>query len=181
MLAGVIVALTDLPASACAQAYAGKSSKASAADPVIAPTQANSVEIGEWLVSQRRYEAAITAYASAPEMTAAVWNKMGVAYQLMLNSKDAIRCFRESLKLNPSDPLVLNNLGVVYGSLQDYGTADRIFRRALKLDPHHALTYKNLGTNLIAEHKYSQGWDAYRQAMANDPGIFIAGQELRGW
>jgi tetratricopeptide (TPR) repeat protein len=177
MLAGVIVVLIGPPANALAQAYVDTSPKApSAAKLAIAPTQSNSIEIGDWLVSERRYEAAINAYASSAEMTARVWNKMGIAYQLMVNSNEAIRCFKESLKLNPGDPKVWNNLGVVYESQQDWGAAERMYRKALKLDPHFALTYKNLATNLFAQRKYSQGSDAYQQAMAIDPGIFAEGK-----
>ena len=68
-------------------------------------------------------------------MTAAIWNKMGIAYQMMFNSKDAMRCYKESLKLDPANPQVLNNLGTVYASLKEYGQADRMYRKALKIDP----------------------------------------------
>ena len=38
---------------------------------------------------------------------------------MMFNSKDATRCYKESLKLDPGNPQVLNNLGTVYASLQE--------------------------------------------------------------
>jgi len=97
---------------------------------------------------------------------------MGIAYQMMFNAKDATRCYKESLKLNPGDAQVWNNLGTVYASQKAYGQADRMYHKALKLDPHSAIVYKNLGTNLLAEHKYEKGWAAYKQAVAIDPQIF---------
>jgi Tfp pilus assembly protein PilF len=105
-------------------------------------------------------------------MSAAIWNKMGIAYQMMFNARDAARCYRESLKLQPGDAQVLNNFGTLYAQLKEYGQADRMYRKALKIDPHSALTYKNLGTNLLAEHKYDKGYEAYKQAVAIDPEIF---------
>ncbi len=129
-------------------------------------------QLGDSFSARQRYQAAIAAYSKAPEMTAAIWNKMGIAYQMMFNSKDAARCYKQSIQLDPSEPQVLNNLATVYASLKEYGQADRLYRRALKLDPQSALILKNLGTNLLAEHKYNKGWEAYQQALAIDPGIF---------
>jgi tetratricopeptide (TPR) repeat protein len=129
-------------------------------------------QIGDSLSARQRYQAAIAAYAKAPEMTASIWNKMGIAYQMMFNSRDATRCYKESLKLDPRSSQVLNNLATVYASQKEYGQADKMYRKALKYDPHSALIFKNLGTNLLAEHKYNRGWEAYQQALAIDPQIF---------
>jgi len=129
-------------------------------------------QLGDSLVGHQRYQAAIAAYSKAPEMTADIWNKMGIAYQMLFNSKDATRCYKESLKLDPTNSQVMNNLGTVYASLKMYGQADRMYRKALKLDPKSAIILKNYGTNLLAEHKYNRGWEAYQQALAIDPQIF---------
>ncbi len=138
-----------------------------------ASRQPTDEEMGDSLTAHQRYQAAIAAYGKAPdEMTAEIWNKMGIDYQMMFNSKDASRCYRESLKLDPHNPQVLNNLGTVYASTKDYSSAERLYRKALKLDPHSALILKNLGTNLLAEHRYDKGWAAYQQALAIDPHIF---------
>jgi len=129
-------------------------------------------ELGDSLSARQRYQAAIAAYSKSPQMTAAIWNKMGIAYQMMLNTRDATRCYKESLKLDPRNAQVLNNLATVYASQKEYGQADKLYRKALKADPQSALVYKNYGTNLLQEHKYNRGWDAYKQALALDPQIF---------
>jgi len=137
--------------------------------PAVQPTPEQS---GDSLVAHQRYQAAIAAYSKTPEMTAAIWNKMGISYQMMFNSKDAMRCYKESLKLNPRDAQVLNNLGTVYASLKEYGQADRLYRKALKFNPRNALILKNLGTNLLSQKKLEKGWQAYQDAIAIDPEIF---------
>jgi Flp pilus assembly protein TadD len=129
-------------------------------------------QTGDSLSGHQRYQAAIEAYSKAPEMTAVIWNKMGISYQMMLNSHEAMRCYKESLKLDPRNPQVLNNLGTVYASMKDYGQADRLYRKAIKLDPKDAPILKNLGTNLLAEKKYTKGWAVYQEAIAIDPEIF---------
>lgn len=127
---------------------------------------------GDALEARQRYQAAIAAYANDPEPSAAIWNKMGIAYQMMFNTKDAARCYRESLKLEPKNAMVLNNLGTLYDSAKQYPTAEKMYRKALKLKPDAPVILKNLGTNLLVQHKYSKGWEAYKRAMALDPGIF---------
>lgn len=142
---------------------------ASAATPQTPPTPE---QLGDTMAAHQRYQAAIAAYSKAPQMSAAIWNKMGIAYQMLFNSKDATRCYKESLKLDPANAQVMNNLATVYASLKLYGQADRMYRKALKLDPKSAIVLKNYGTNLLAEHKYNRGWEAYKQALAIDPEIF---------
>ena len=134
--------------------------------------QPTAEQIGDSLTARQRYQAAIAAYSKAPQMTAEIWNKMGIDYQMMFNSKDATRCYKQSLQIDPHDPQVLNNLATVYASLKDYGQAERLYRKALKINPHSALILKNLGTNMLAEHRYNKGWEAYQQALAIDPQIF---------
>ncbi len=152
-------------------------SQAQAPDTATAPTsslppqQVTAEQLGDSMFARHRYQEAIEQYSKAP-VSAAIWNKMGVAYQMLFNAKDAARCYRESLKLEPRDAQVLNNLGTLYASLKDYGQAGRMYHKSLKIEPHSAVTLKNLGTDLMAEHKYAKGYEAYKQAIAVDPQIF---------
>ena len=127
-------------------------------------------ELGDSFAMHQRYQAAISAYQKAPS-SAAVWNKMGIAYQMMFNVREATRCYRQSLKLDSHNAQVINNLATIYDSEKQYSTAEHLYRKALKIDPQSALIYKNLGTNLLAQHQYGRGWDAYQQAILIDPQI----------
>ena len=123
-------------------------------------------------MAHQRYQAAIEAFKKAPSNNAVVWNKMGIAYQLMFNLTDAMHCYRTSDKLSPKNPNVLNNLGTAYDAMKEYHNAEKMYRKALKIDPSSALILKNLGTNLLAQHKYQKGWEEYKAALKIDPGIF---------
>ncbi|HVZ85110.1 MAG TPA: tetratricopeptide repeat protein [Terracidiphilus sp.] len=129
-------------------------------------------ELGDSLMAHKRYQAAIEAYKQTPKPSAAVWNKMGIAYQMMYDLDDAMQCYKTSLKLEPKNVNVLNNLGTVYDSQKDYKRAVKMYRKALKADPHSALVLKNLGTDLLAQHKYKKGWQVYQSALVADPQIF---------
>ena len=137
--------------------------------PTVPPTPE---EIGDSLSARRQYQAAIAAYSKVTDPSAALWNKMGIAYQMMFNSHDAARCYNASLKVDPRNSQVLNNLATVYDSLKDYSAAERYYRKALKIDPHSALILRNFGSNLLSQHKYKKGWEAYQSALAVDPNIF---------
>ncbi len=165
---GLMTFLASAPHFLPAQAPADSPSVSMSAQPVTPPTHE---ELGDTLTVHRRYQAAIAEYAKAVP-SATLWNKMGIAYQMMFNLKDATRYYRESLKLDPHNSQVLNNLATVYDSQKQYGTAEHLYRKALKADPRSPLILKNLGTNLLAQHKYNRGWEEYQKAMALDPQIF---------
>ena len=129
-------------------------------------------ELGDSLMVHQRYQAAIESYKKAPRGSAIVWNKMGIAYQMMFNLQQATLCYRESLKIDPKNVNVLNNLGTVYDSLKQYKAAVKMYHKALKIDPKMPLVLKNLGTDLLAQHQYKKGWEAYKAALAVNPEIF---------
>ncbi len=135
-------------------------------------------ELADSLMSHKRYQEAITSYRqaiSAPhdrDQLAAIWNKLGIAYQMMFNLDEATDCYRKSLHLRPHNADVLNNLGTVYDAQKEYGSARRMYKKAIKINRHNALYYKNLGTNYITSRKYKEGWKTYQEALAIDPTVF---------
>ena len=173
---------------ACVQADAGSSASIARQAPAGAvesasnhmppdPLAAMSAEprqedVGDSLMARKRYQAAIEAYKKTVPVSAAVWNKMGIAYQLLSDPEDAANCYRRSLKMDRRNASVLNNLGTIYDAEKRYGDAERMYHDALRIDAKSALIRKNLGTALIAAHKYKKGWAEYQKALAIDPQIF---------
>ena len=129
-------------------------------------------ELADIYEVRQHYQAAIETYNKVEDPSANVWNKLGIAYQMMYNLKDAAHCYKESLKLNPENADVLNNLATVQDGMNDFTAGERNYRRSLKLNPNSAVVFKNLGTNLLMQHKYDEGAQAYKQAVALDPNIF---------
>lgn len=134
--------------------------------------QATPEEIGDAYLAHQRYQEAVDEYSKVLQPSATVWNKKGIAYEMLLDPRDATRCFKRSLHLEPHSAQVINNLGTVYDSVKKYRAAEREYRRAIKIDPNSAIIEKNLGTNLLARHKFEPGWEAYRKALTLDPHIF---------
>jgi tetratricopeptide (TPR) repeat protein len=171
-LATAALLLTSLMAGAQSPTSNLASSRSPLEATVIPVPQPTPEALGDSLMAHRRYQAAIEAYKQAPQDSAAVWNKTGIAFQMMFNLQDATRCYQTSLKLEPKNVNVLNNLGTVYDSLKEYKSAVRMYHKALKIDPKSALVLKNLGTDLLAQHQYKKGWEVYQSALAIDPQIF---------
>lgn len=128
--------------------------------------------IGDSLLMRRHYQEALEEYRKAPSGSSDVWDKMGIAYQMLSDRKDAVRCYRESLRLEAGNELALNNLATVYELQAEYGKAEALYRRALELDPGSAKIAMNLGTILMVQDKYSQGAELYRRAIGLDPKVF---------
>ena len=75
---------------------------------------------GDMLMAEKKYQAAIKEYEQAPQGSAIVANKMGMAYHYMLNATAAKACYERALKLNPKYPQAMNNLGTIYYSEKKY-------------------------------------------------------------
>jgi len=127
---------------------------------------------GDAYYVHRQYQAAIEAFSRIEKPSASVWNRMGIAYEMLFDQKDAIRCYKECLKLDPDNPHALNNLATLADNQKDFATAERLHRKAVEVSPRSARLIMNLGTNLLLQHKYQESSDAYAQALAIDPHIF---------
>jgi Flp pilus assembly protein TadD len=94
------------------------------APPVVAPQpQLTPEQLGDTLMTHQRYQAAIEALQEDCRWTSAVvWNKMGIAYQMMFNLVEASRCYQASLKLAPNErPRAQQPGHQSIDSLKDYG------------------------------------------------------------
>src|SRR5579862_4710109 len=127
---------------------------------------------GDVFMARKMDREAIDAYQKAPQDSAIVWNKVGIAYHQMLQLDAAMKRYRKAIRLDGKYPEAINNLGTVYYAEKRYSRAIGTYRRALKLAPDSASIYSNLGTAYFAEKKYKDAWDAYDTALRLDPEIF---------
>jgi tetratricopeptide (TPR) repeat protein len=137
----------------------------------VSPPDATDEQRGDLLMVNHRYQAALGVYSKIEPLTARLWNKMGIAYQMLFDTKSATRCYKESLKLDAAYSSALNNLATLEDARKNFPAAERLYRQSLKVNPRSARTLKNLGSNLIMQHRYSESSEAYAQALALDPHI----------
>ena len=129
-------------------------------------------DIGDSLLVKRSYQEAIEQYKKMTPQTADLWNKMGIAYQMLFDLKDAARCYKASLRLNPAHGYALNNMGTIYDAQSDFRKAEGFYRKAVEVNPESARSAMNLGTNLMTQRRYSEGSEMYKRALALDPEVF---------
>jgi len=171
---GCPVPFAQTPVSATDPGSTSPAAIQASAPPAALPLQIQPTpeQLGDSMLAQKRYQAAIEAYRQVTAGSADTWNKMGISYQMMFNLDEASRCYEHSLKLNPRNARVLNNLASVYDAQKDLSGAEHYYRKALRLEPKAPMILRNLGTNLLAQHKYKRGWELYQAALAIDPNIF---------
>jgi tetratricopeptide (TPR) repeat protein len=124
------------------------------------------------LMSEGRYEAAIKEFASAPQNSASVCNKTGMAYHHLLNVNAAKAQYERALKIDPKYADAMNNLGTIFYTQKNYHSAEKLYKKAIKLSPKNPTIYGNLGTMYFVIGDNRRGSDAYRTAFALDPHIF---------
>lgn len=129
--------------------------------------------LGDLMMIHQRYLEAIEAYQRAPQDSAVVWNKLGMAYQHMYALDIAKLQYEKALQLNPKYAEALNNLGTVYYGQQNYHKAEKYYRKAIRIKPDCATFYSNMGTAYFANHDYKHGIKSYRTAFSLDPLVFI--------
>jgi len=127
---------------------------------------------GDVYMARKMYREAVEAYEKAPQDSAIVWNKIGIAYHQMTQLDAAMKRYRHAIKLDGKYAEAINNLGTVYYAEKHYSRATSSYKRALKLAPGSASIYSNLGTAYFAERKYKEAWEAYNTAFQLDPEVF---------
>jgi tetratricopeptide (TPR) repeat protein len=127
---------------------------------------------GDIHMARRMYREALEAYRQAPQNSAVIWNKMGIAYQQLTELDTARKHYERSLKLNPKYPEAINNLGTVHYARKNYRRAVSQYQRALKLTPNSASILSNLGMAYFARKRYQEAAETFQQALAIDPEVF---------
>lgn len=131
---------------------------------------------GDLLMARGSYVAAIEAYQEAPLTSAAIWNKIGMAFHHLLALEQARKAYQTALVIDPHYGAALNNLAAVYHGQRNFREAERQYKRALKYTPNSAVIYCNLGTSYFAEQKYKKGIKAYERAFSLDRNVFDPGR-----
>ena len=160
-----VVPTSDLISSATTVSSRGSS------NPPVDSDQITIIQAADRLLAEHSYQAAIEAYKQVKKPSARVLDRMGVAYESVLDTDDAIRAYTQSIRLDPTSPRTYNDLATVYDQLQKHIEAERLYRKAIELAPNCALYYKNLGTSLLAHHEYRKGSEAYQHSLNLDPHI----------
>jgi tetratricopeptide (TPR) repeat protein/peroxiredoxin len=85
--------------------------------------------------ARESFERATKLHANYPDTLANAWNNLGLLATRENHTDEAIRCFREAVRLSPDHLIALNNLGNAYRLQKNWDAARRTFERALEVSP----------------------------------------------
>lgn len=104
------------------------------------------------------------------QLTAQAWFERGYVFQKIGNKEEALRCYFETIRLDPNLYFVYNNLGAVFTDLRNYKEAEAAYRKAINLNPSYPTAYYNLST-LLGRNlgRYKQAEEEIRKAINLDP------------
>ncbi|HEV2201886.1 MAG TPA: tetratricopeptide repeat protein [Bryobacteraceae bacterium] len=128
------------------------------------------VERGDIYMARKMYREAIETYMQAPA-SAAILNKIGIAYHQLADLDNAGKYYQRAIKLDPKFVDAVNNLGTVYYSKKSYRRAIAEFRKVLNVKPDAASTWANLANAYFERKQYDLSTDALQKALELDPNV----------
>ena len=133
---------------------------------------------GDLFMARKMFREAIEAYREAPQTSAIVWDKIGIAYHQLGDLAAAKKHYEKAIKIDPKYSDAINNVGTVLYSQKNYRAAIARYNRALAIAPGSASIWSNLGTAHYARGKYPEMSQAYAKAIQLDPAVFDSHNSL---
>lgn len=144
--------------------------------PQLTPREAAELH-ADLFMARKEYPDAVRAYQrllATDRDNAQVLNKMGVAYQEMLDLRSAEKYYKKAMKADKTFASAVNNAGTVEYEKKHYGKAVKYYEKALKIRTDMATVYTNLGYAYFEEKNYLDAVLSFRQALQIDPTVFDA-------
>lgn len=102
------------------------------------------------------------------QLSAQEWFEKGFLNQKSNNFYESIRCYEESIRLDPEGESAYNNLGKLYSDNGRHSDAEALYRKAIKLDPLYARAHYNLGNLLKKLNRNEEAEEFHRRAAEID-------------
>ena len=141
------------------------------------------------LISDGQYDKVVSTFKKMSfrevEFDPEAWNKLGIAYAMKGEFKEAIKAYEKGLSLDSRDAELYNNLGNVYYSLglqtkDSYVLSNcfEYYKKAIEIDPKYPLPYLGLGHAYIAVGNTEGAIYCWEKALEADPNFYQAHIDL---
>jgi tetratricopeptide (TPR) repeat protein len=127
---------------------------------------------GDVYMARKMFREAIDAYRRAPQNSAVIWNKVGIAYHQLGDFAAAKKQYERAMKLDSHYADAVNNDGTIFYAQKKYRTAISRYRKAIEMSPKTASFWSNLGTAWYSRGRFDAMAEAYQTALSLDPEIF---------
>jgi tetratricopeptide (TPR) repeat protein len=126
-------------------------------------------------MARKQYPDAVDYYhralGTAKTRQAALWNKLGIAYQQQTQFRQARNAYKKAIHFQKDFPEPWNNLGTTYFMEGKAKKSVKYYRHAVKLNASSPSFHLNLGTAYFRTKKYPEAFAEYREALTLDPNI----------
>ncbi len=95
----------------------------------------------------------------------------GMLYERLGNEDEAVRLYKEALKINPRAPFVNFNLAEIAREKMDYRSAVEYYKRELDAQPQYGKAWNNLGVVWTELGEDESALIAYQRALNAQPGL----------
>ena len=119
--------------------------------------------------ARESFEHATKLRARYPDTLANAWNNLGLLATREGGTDEAIRCFREAVRLSPDHLIALNNLGNGYRLQKNWPEARKSFERALEVSPADAEANYGLGMVLAQADDAARAYEFLQKALKSRP------------
>jgi Ca-activated chloride channel family protein len=100
---------------------------------------------------------------------AAVYNAQGLESYKSGNYQDAVKSYKQAVKLKKDYAEAHDNLGDAYFQLKQYKQAIEAYKQALKYQPDFPTAYNNMGTAYFKLGEHKKAIEAFKEAIRLDP------------
>lgn len=162
------------PPTAPALSCAADVDTPSDANAQLTPQQA-AVLHADLFMAEKQYADAVRAYKKILETdpkNAQVLDLTGVAYQQMLDLREAENYYKKATKVDKNYSSALNNIGTVEYTRKHYKKAIKFYKKALGICTDKASFYTNIGYAYFETKQYPEAIASFQQALLIDPGVF---------
>lgn len=108
-------------------------------------------------------------YATKEQKDAGIFARLGDAYFVQKDIKEARTSYEKALSLNPNYPGVSTRLGTIYSMQGEMANAEIMLNKAADLDPNNPTTLSNLGSVLYALKKYDLAIKSLKRSTSINP------------
>jgi tetratricopeptide (TPR) repeat protein/peroxiredoxin len=119
--------------------------------------------------ARETFERAVKLQADYPDTLPDAWNNLGVIATREGRVDDSIRCFQESLRVNPHHLLSLDNLGNAYRLQKRWDEAGKVLERALELAPQDPEANYSLGMVFAQNDDTAKAYEYLQRALKARP------------
>lgn len=134
---------------------------------------------GDYDGAAREFKRAI-GLDSSPENATKAYELLATVYLEQDRTEDAVKAYKASISIAPSDANAHLKLGNIYFSQEHYADAEREYKTAVKINPTDSTNRYSLGQVYLSTGRYQEAEHQFKQVISTDPteyaGYYSLGQ-----